>query len=85
MLQKLEVMRRGEYTCRTLKMHLELRDQQLKTVLYMYVCVCVCTYIYIYTRTHTLYKCAHTHMYMCVCIYIERDCYIKTLTANKKI
>ena len=33
------IMRRGEYKCRILKMHLKLRDQQLKTI---FVCVCVC-------------------------------------------
>ena len=35
MLPKSEIMRR-EYKCRTLEMHLQLRDQQLKTILYMY-------------------------------------------------
>ena len=29
-------MRRGWYKCRTLEMHLQLRDQQLKTILYVY-------------------------------------------------
>ena len=29
-------MRRGEYKCRILEMHLKLRDQQLKTNLHMY-------------------------------------------------
>ena len=29
-------MRRGGYKCRTLEMHLKLRDQQLKTILYIY-------------------------------------------------
>ena len=29
-------MRRGEDKCRTFKMHLELRDQQLKIILYIY-------------------------------------------------
>ena len=29
-------MRKGEYKCRILEMHLKLRDQQLKTVLYNY-------------------------------------------------
>ena len=33
---KSEIMRRGGYKCRTLEMHLQLRDQQLKTILYMY-------------------------------------------------
>ena len=28
-------MRRGGYKCRTLEMHLQLRDQQLKTILYV--------------------------------------------------
>ena len=29
-------MRRGGHKCRTLEMHLELRDQQLKTISYTY-------------------------------------------------
>ena len=29
-------MRREEYKCRILEMHLKLRDQQLKTILYIY-------------------------------------------------
>ena len=29
-------MRRGEYKCRTMKMHLQLRNQQLKTILCIY-------------------------------------------------
>ena len=29
-------MRRGEYKCRTLEMHLQLGEQQLKTILYTY-------------------------------------------------
>ena len=29
-------MRRGWYKCRTLEMHLQLRDQQLKIILYTY-------------------------------------------------
>ena len=32
---KSEIMRRGGYKCRTLEMHLQLRDQQLKTILYI--------------------------------------------------
>ena len=31
-----EIMRRGGYACRTLEMHLQLRDQQLKTISYTY-------------------------------------------------
>ena len=34
---KSETTRRGEYKCRILKMHLKLRDEQLKTILYIYV------------------------------------------------
>ena len=30
-------MRRGAYKCRTLEMHLQLRDQQLKAILYIYI------------------------------------------------
>ena len=33
---KSEVMRRGGYKCRTLEMHLQLSDQQLKTISYVY-------------------------------------------------
>ena len=36
MLPKLEIVRRGGYKCRALEMHLQLRDQQLKTILDMY-------------------------------------------------
>ena len=36
MLQKSEIMRRGGYKCRTLEMHLQLRDQQLKTISHTY-------------------------------------------------
>ena len=35
MLPKSEIMRRGGYTHRTLEMHLQLRDQQLKTISYI--------------------------------------------------
>ena len=33
---KSEIMRRGGYKCRTLEMHLQLREQQLKTISYTY-------------------------------------------------
>ena len=36
MLPKSEIVRRGRYKCRTLDMHLHLRDQQLKTISYIY-------------------------------------------------
>ena len=36
-ISKPAVMRRSEYKCRILEMHLKLRDQQFKTIL----CVCV--------------------------------------------
>ena len=32
-----EIMRRGGYKCKTLEMHLQLRDQQLKTISYIYI------------------------------------------------
>ena len=35
MILKLAVMRRGEYQCRILEMHLKLRDQQLITIFYI--------------------------------------------------
>ena len=35
MLPKSEIMRREGYKCRTLEMHLKLRDQQLKTIPYI--------------------------------------------------
>ena len=36
MLPKSEIMRRGGYKFRTLEMHQQLRDQQLKTISYIY-------------------------------------------------
>ena len=36
MLPKPEIMRGGGYECRTQEMHLQLKDQQLKTTLYIY-------------------------------------------------
>uniref|UniRef100_A0A8D1HM73 exodeoxyribonuclease III n=1 Tax=Sus scrofa TaxID=9823 RepID=A0A8D1HM73_PIG len=36
MLPKSEIMRRGGYKCKTLEMHLQLRQQQVKTILYTY-------------------------------------------------
>ena len=33
---KSEIVRRGGYKCRTLEMHLQLRDQQFKTISYIY-------------------------------------------------
>ena len=36
MISKPAVVRRGEYKCRILEMHLRLRDHQLKTILYIY-------------------------------------------------
>ena len=33
--KKKEIVRRGGYKCRTLEMHLQLRDQQLKTISYI--------------------------------------------------
>ena len=33
---KSEIMRRGGYKCRTLEMNLQLREPQLKTILYTY-------------------------------------------------
>ena len=33
---KSEIMRRGGYKCRTLEMHLQLRDQQLKIVSFIH-------------------------------------------------
>ena len=36
MLPKSEMVRKGGYKCRTLEVHLQLRDQQLKTILYIY-------------------------------------------------
>ena len=33
---KSEIMRRGGYKCRTLEMHLQLKDQQLKTISYIF-------------------------------------------------
>ena len=36
MISKLAIMRRGQYKCRILEMHLKLRDYELKTILYIY-------------------------------------------------
>ena len=36
MISKPAIMRRGEYKCRILEMHLKLRDQQLKTILHIH-------------------------------------------------
>ena len=36
MISKPEVVRRGGYKCMMLEMHLQLRDHNLKTVLYIY-------------------------------------------------
>ena len=36
MLPKSEIIRRGGYKRRTLEMHLQLRDQELKTISYIY-------------------------------------------------
>ena len=45
MILKPVIMRGGEYKCRIFKMHLKLRDQQLKTItLFIYIFI----YIYIY-------------------------------------
>ena len=36
MISKSSIVRRGEHKCRILKMHLKLKDQQLKTILFIY-------------------------------------------------
>ena len=36
MLPKSDILRKGGYKCRTLEVHLQLRDQQLKTTSYIY-------------------------------------------------
>ena len=41
MIPKPAIMRRGQYRCRILQMHLKLRDQQLKTT-------CICIYRLLY-------------------------------------
>ena len=35
-ISKPSIMRRGEHKCRILEMHLKLKDQQLKTILFIY-------------------------------------------------
>ena len=35
MISKTVIVRAGDYKCRPVKMHLELRDQQLKTITYI--------------------------------------------------
>ena len=37
MISKQATMRRREYKCRKWELHLKLRDQQLKTTLYIYI------------------------------------------------
>ena len=46
-MSKPAIVRRGDYKCKILEIHLKLRDQQLKTILYVYMYICVCVYIYI--------------------------------------
>ena len=36
MISKLAIVRRGEHKCRILEMHLKVKDQQLKTILFTY-------------------------------------------------
>ena len=36
MISKPATARRGEYTCRILEMHWKLKDQRLKTILFVY-------------------------------------------------
>ena len=35
-MSKPAIVRRGEHKCRILEMHLKLKDQQLKTILFIY-------------------------------------------------
>jgi len=44
MLLKSEIMRSRGYKCRTLEMHLQLRDQQLKTISYIYIYIYIDSY-----------------------------------------
>ena len=37
MISKPAIMRRGEYKCRKWELNLKLRDQQLKTIMYIYI------------------------------------------------
>ena len=46
MIPKPATVRRGGYKCRIPEMHLQLRDQQLKTIL--------CVYTHTHTQTHRL-------------------------------
>ena len=36
MISKPEIMRKGEYKCRILEMHLKLKDHQFKKILFIY-------------------------------------------------
>ena len=47
-------MRGREYKSRVSKMHLKLRDQQLKTSAHAHTCVCVCIYIHKYIHIYRL-------------------------------
>ena len=46
-LSKIVILKDGEYKCRVLKMHLKMRDQQLKIITYSIICI-YNIYIYIY-------------------------------------
>ena len=48
MMSKLAILRRGVYKCLILEMHLKLKDQQLKTLIYIY--------IDFYSKPHGKYK-----------------------------
>ena len=41
MISKPVIMRKAEYKCRTLEMHLKLKDQQLKSIIYIYMDCCI--------------------------------------------
>ena len=41
MISKPIIMRAGEYKCWIFEMHLKLRDQQLKTIIYINICTSI--------------------------------------------
>ena len=47
-IYRLVIMRGGEYKCRVFEMYLQLKSQQVKSIMYMYVCVCA----YIVPKLH---------------------------------
>ena len=81
MISKTTIMRRGEYKCSILEMHLKLRDQYVC----MYVCVYIYIYIYIYIYTHTyIYTYIHGWLYQNLTGTTNQKSTIDTHTEKEK-